>query len=169
MSTANSTLTDRFGRLTELRQRLLFVIGALVVYRIGAHIPIPGVDPKALAAMFAQQGGSILDMVNMFSGGALKRLSIFALGIMPYISASIIMQLMAGVIPKLEQIKKEGESGRRKINQYTRYGTVFLATFQAIGVGLALQNQSASGVPVVISPDHFIFITTVSLVYGTIF
>lgn len=170
MSTANSTLTDRFGRLTELRQRLLFVIGALVVYRIGAHIPIPGVDPKALAAMFAQQGGSILDMVNMFSGGALKRLSIFALGIMPYISASIIMQLMAGVIPKLEQIKKEGESGRRKINQYTRYGTVFLATFQAIGVGLALQNQSASGVPVVISPGiHFIFITAVSLVCGTIF
>jgi preprotein translocase subunit SecY len=149
---------------------LLFVIGALVVYRIGAHVPIPGVDPKALAAMFAQQGGSILDMVNMFSGGALKRLSIFALGIMPYISASIIMQLMAGVIPKLEQIKKEGESGRRKINQYTRYGTVFLATFQAIGVGLALQNQSASGVPVVISPGiHFIFITAVSLVCGTIF
>ncbi len=170
MSTATSTLTDRFGRLTELRQRLLFVIGALVVYRIGAHIPIPGVDPKALAAMFAQQGGSILDMVNMFSGGALKRLSIFALGIMPYISASIIMQLMAGVIPKLEQIKKEGESGRRKINQYTRYGTVFLATFQAIGVGLALQNQSASGVPVVISPGlHFLFITAVSLVCGTVF
>lgn len=170
MSTANSTLSDRFGRLTELRQRLLFVIGALVVYRIGAHIPIPGVDPKALAAMFAQQGGSILDMVNMFSGGSLKRLSIFALGIMPYISASIIMQLMAGVIPKLEQIKKEGESGRKKINQYTRYGTVFLATFQAIGVGLALQNQSASGVPVVISPGiHFLFITAASLVCGTVF
>ncbi|WP_434114129.1 preprotein translocase subunit SecY [Methylocaldum sp. GT1TLB] len=170
MSIANSTLSERFGRLTELRQRLLFVIGALVVYRIGAHVPIPGVDPKALAAMFAQQGGSILDMVNMFSGGALKRLSIFALGIMPYISASIIMQLMAGVIPKLEQIKKEGESGRKKINQYTRYGTVFLATFQAIGVGLALQNQSASGVPVVISPGiHFLFITAVSLVCGTVF
>lgn len=170
MSIVNSTLSERFGRLTELRQRLLFVIGALVVYRIGAHVPIPGVDPKALAAMFAQQGGSILDMVNMFSGGALKRLSIFALGIMPYISASIIMQLMAGVIPKLEQIKKEGESGRKKINQYTRYGTVFLATFQAIGVGLALQNQSASGVPVVISPGiHFLFITAVSLVCGTVF
>jgi len=170
VSTANSTLTDKFGRLSELRQRLLFVIGALVVYRIGAHVPIPGVDPKALAAMFAQQGGSILDMVNMFSGGALKRLSIFALGIMPYISASIIMQLMAGVIPKLEQIKKEGESGRKKINQYTRYGTVFLATFQAIGVGLALQNQSASGVPVVISPGiHFLFITAASLVCGTVF
>jgi len=170
VSTANSTLTDRFGRLTELRQRLFFVIGALVVYRVGAHVPIPGVDPKALAAMFAQQGGSILDMVNMFSGGALKRLSIFALGIMPYISASIIMQLMAGVIPKLEQIKKEGEAGRKKINQYTRYGTVFLATFQAIGVGLALQNQSASGVPVVISPGvHFLFITAASLVCGTVF
>jgi preprotein translocase subunit SecY len=149
---------------------LLFVIGALVVFRIGAHIPIPGVDPKALAAMFAQQGGSILDMVNMFSGGSLKRLSIFALGIMPYISASIIMQLMAGVVPKLEQMKKEGESGRKKINQYTRYGTVFLATFQAIGVGLALQNQSAAGVPVVISPGiHFLFITAASLVCGTVF
>ncbi|MGX2041629.1 preprotein translocase subunit SecY [Methylocaldum sp. MU1018] len=170
MSTSTSTLSDRFGRLTELRQRLFFVIGALVVYRIGAHVPIPGVDPKALAAMFSQQGGSILDMVNMFSGGALKRLSIFALGIMPYISASIIMQLMAGVIPKLEQIKKEGESGRKKINQYTRYGTVFLATFQAVGVGLALQNQSASGVPVVISPGiHFLFITAASLVCGTVF
>jgi preprotein translocase subunit SecY len=170
VSTANSTLSDRFGRLTELRQRLLFVIGALVVFRIGAHIPIPGVDPKALAAMFAQQGGSILDMVNMFSGGSLKRLSIFALGIMPYISASIIMQLMAGVVPKLEQMKKEGESGRKKINQYTRYGTVFLATFQAIGVGLALQNQSAAGVPVVISPGiHFLFITAASLVCGTVF
>ena len=170
MSTANNLLGDRFGRLTELRQRLLFVLGALFVYRVGAHIPIPGVDPKALAAMFAQQGGSILDMVNMFSGGALKRLSIFALGIMPYISASIIIQLMTGVIPKLEQIKKEGESGRKKINQYTRYGTVLLATFQAIGVAMALQNQSASGVPVVINPGlHFVFVTAISLVCGTIF
>jgi preprotein translocase subunit SecY len=170
VSTANPSLGDRFGRLAELRQRLLFVLGALFVYRVGAHIPIPGVDPKALAAMFAQQGGSILDMVNMFSGGALKRLSIFALGIMPYISASIIIQLMAGVIPKLEQIKKEGESGRKKINQYTRYGTVLLATFQAVGVGLALQNQSASGMPVVINPGlQFVFVTAVSLLCGTIF
>jgi preprotein translocase subunit SecY len=170
VNTPNSVLSDKFGRLTELRQRLFFVLGALVVYRIGAHIPIPGVDPRALASMFQQQGGNILDMVNMFSGGALKRLSIFALGIMPYISASIILQLMAVVIPKLEQIKKEGESGRKKINQYTRYATVLLASFQATGVALALQNQTASGVPVVIAPGfNFVFITAVSLVSGTIF
>ena len=170
MNTTASTLSDKFGRLVELRQRLVFVIGALIVYRIGAHIPIPGIDPKALESMFQQQGGSILDMANMFSGGALKRLSIFALGIMPYISASIIMQLMAVVIPTLEQIKKEGESGRKKINQYTRYATVGLASFQATGVALALQNQTASGVPVVMSPGwHFVFITAVSLVSGTLF
>ncbi|WP_348759936.1 preprotein translocase subunit SecY [Candidatus Methylocalor cossyra] len=148
----------------------MFVLGALFVYRIGAHIPIPGIDPKALATMFANQGGSILDMVNMFSGGALKRLSIFALGIMPYISASIIIQLMTGVIPKLEAMKKEGESGRKKLNQYTRYGTVALATFQAVGVGLALQNQSAGGPSVVLHPGpQFILITAISLVCGTIF
>lgn len=169
MTAASSALADKFGRLGELRQRLLFVLGALFVYRVGAHIPIPGIDPKALASMFADKGG-ILDMVNMFSGGALKRLSIFALGIMPYISASIILQLMAGVIPKLEQIKKEGESGRKKINQYTRYATIFLATFQAIGIGLALQNQSAAGSPVVLSPGfQFVFVCTISLVCGTIF
>ncbi|QFY43642.1 preprotein translocase subunit SecY [Candidatus Methylospira mobilis] len=170
MNTATSPLSDKFGKLTELRQRLLFVLGALVVYRVGAHIPVPGVDPRALASMFQQQGGSILDMVNMFSGGALKRLSIFALGIMPYISASIILQLMTVVIPTLEQIKKEGESGRKRINQYTRYATVVLASFQAVGVGMALQGQSASGVPVVIVPGwQFVFITAVSLVSGTMF
>ena len=169
MSAAGSALSERFGRLTELRQRLLFVLGALFVYRVGAHIPIPGIDPKALATMFADKGG-ILDMVNMFSGGALKRLSIFALGIMPYISASIILQLMAGVIPRLEQIKKEGESGRKKINQYTRYATVFLASFQAVGIALALQNQSAGGMPVVINPGfQFVFVCAVSLVCGTVF
>jgi len=166
---ATTGLSDQLGKLTELRQRLLFVLGALFVYRVGAHIPIPGVDPKALASLFSQQGG-FLDMVNMFSGGAFKRLSIFALGIMPYISASIIVQLMTVVIPQLEQIKKEGESGRRKLNQYTRYGTVGLATFQAIGVGLALQNQTAAGASVVITPGlHFLFVTVVSLVAGTIF
>lgn len=170
MSSTDGSIGGRFGRLAELRQRLLFVLGALVVYRIGAHVPIPGVDPKALAAMFASQGGSILDMVNMFSGGALKRLSIFALGIMPYISASIIVQLMTGVIPKLEQIKKEGESGRKKINQFTRYGTVALATFQSVGVAFALQNQTAGGMPVVLhSGLSFVFVTAVSLVCGTIF
>ena len=161
--------SDQFGRLGELRQRLLFVIGALFVYRVGAHIPIPGIDPRALASMFADKGG-ILDMVNMFSGGSLKRLSIFALGIMPYISASIILQLMAGVIPQLEQIKKEGESGRKKINQWTRYATVFLASFQAVGIGMALQGQSAGGAPVVINPGfQFVFVCAVSLVCGTVF
>ena len=170
MSTVSSALGDRHGRFSELRHRLLFVLGALFVFRVGAHIPIPGIDPKALAAMFASQGGSILDMVNMFSGGSLKRLSIFALGIMPYISASIIIQLMAGVIPALEQIKKDGETGRKKLNQYTRYSTVFLASFQAVGVGLALQNQSSSGMPVVThAGPQFVFITAISLVCGTVF
>jgi preprotein translocase subunit SecY len=122
------------GGFSELNARLLFVFGAFVVYRIGAHIPVPGIDPKALQVMFEQQSGSILDMFNMFSGGALMRLSLFALGIMPYISASIIMQLMTVVIPAMEQLKKEGESGRKKISQYTRYGTVVLATFQSISI-----------------------------------
>jgi preprotein translocase subunit SecY len=149
---------------------LLFVLGAFVVYRIGAHIPVPGIDPKALAAMFEQQSGSILDMYNMFSGGALMRLSLFALGIMPYISASIIMQLMTVVIPSMEQLKKDGELGRRKISQFTRYGTVVLATFQAIGISLALQNQTAGGLSVVLNPGFsFVAITTVTLVTGTIF
>lgn len=154
----------------ELKSRLLFVLGAFFVYRIGAHIPVPGIDPVALEAMFAQQSGSMLDMFNMFSGGALMRLSIFALGIMPYISASIIMQLMTIVIPTLEQLKKEGESGRRKISQFTRYGTVVLAMFQSIGISVALQNQTAGGVSVVISPGvSFIIVTTLTLVTGTIF
>ncbi|MEN8259371.1 MAG: preprotein translocase subunit SecY [Pseudomonadota bacterium] len=163
-------MAERLGNLAELRQRLMFVLGALFVYRVGAHVPVPGIDSNALALMFEQQGGSILDMFNMFSGGALMRLSIFALGIMPYISASIIMQLMTVVIPKLEQIKKEGESGRKKITQYTRYGTVFLATFQAIGVAVALQSQTAGGLPVVINPGiNFVVVTAVTLVTGTVF
>lgn len=170
MSTPSMAMLGRFGHLAELRQRLLFLLGALVVYRLGTHIPVPGIDPKALALMFEQQSGSILDMFNMFSGGALKRLSIFALGIMPYISASIIVQLLTIVIPKLEQLKKEGESGRRKITQYTRYGTVFLSTFQSIGVAVALQNQTAGGLPVVLNPGpQFVFITAVTLVTGTVF
>jgi preprotein translocase subunit SecY len=163
-------MSNKMGAFTELRSRLLFVLGAFFVYRVGAHIPVPGIDPKALANMFEQQSGTILDMFNMFSGGALMRLSLFALGIMPYISASIIMQLMTVVVPAMEQIKKEGESGRRKISQYTRYGTVVLATFQAIGISMALQNQTAGGLGVVISPGiSFIVITTVTLVTGTIF
>lgn len=159
--------TFRFG---ELKSRLLFVLGAFVVYRVGAHIPVPGIDPKALSIMFEQQSGSILNMFNMFSGGALMRLSLFALGIMPYISASIIMQLMTIVIPTMEQLKKEGESGRRKISQYTRYGTVVLATFQSVGISVALQNQTAGGLAVVIQPGiSFVMITTITLVTGTIF
>ncbi|MCB1722691.1 MAG: preprotein translocase subunit SecY [Chromatiaceae bacterium] len=156
------------GRLTELRQRLLFLLGALVVYRIGTFIPVPGVNPAALAALFEQQQGTILDMFNMFSGGALSRASLFALGIMPYISASIIIQLMSSVIPKLEQLKKEGESGRRKITQYTRYGTLVLGTFQAVGISIALQGQFGQGLVVHTGPS-FVFTSTVSLVTGTMF
>ncbi|MSS75504.1 MAG: preprotein translocase subunit SecY [Methyloglobulus sp.] len=171
MSTPKSALPAyKPGGFSELNARLLFVFGAFVVYRIGAHIPVPGIDPKALQVMFEQQSGSILDMFNMFSGGALMRLSLFALGIMPYISASIIMQLMTVVIPYMEQLKKEGESGRKKISQYTRYGTVVLATFQAIGISLALQNQTAGGLSVVLTPGlSFIVITTITLVTGTVF
>jgi len=170
VSTSRAEMASKMGNFSELRARLLFVLGAFVVYRIGAHIPVPGIDPKALAVMFEQQSGSILDMFNMFSGGALMRLSLFALGIMPYISASIIMQLMTVVVPAMEQIKKEGESGRRKISQYTRYGTVVLATFQAIGISMALQNQTAGGLGVVINPGlSFVVITAITLVTGTIF
>ena len=163
-------MASKMGGFSELKTRLLFVLGAFVVYRVGAHIPVPGIDPKALAIMFEQQSGSILDMFNMFSGGALMRLSLFALGIMPYISASIIMQLMTVIVPAMEQIKKEGESGRRKISQYTRYGTVVLATFQAIGISMALQNQTAGGLGVVINPGtSFVVITAITLVTGTVF
>lgn len=170
MSNSKAQMVNKSGGFSELKARLLFVLGALLVYRVGAHIPVPGIDPKALAVMFEQQSGSILDMFNMFSGGALMRLSLFALGIMPYISASIIMQLMTVVIPSMEQMKKEGESGRRKISQFTRYGTVVLATFQAIGISLALQNQTAGGLSVVLNPGiGFIAITSITLVTGTVF
>jgi preprotein translocase subunit SecY len=158
------------GRLTELRQRLLFLLGALLVYRIGTFIPVPGVNPEALAILFEQHQGSMLDMFNMFSGGALQRASLFALGVMPYISASIIVQLMTSVIPQLEQLKKEGEQGRRKITQYTRYGTVGLATFQAMGISMALQGQSAGGAALVSNSGiGFVFTATVTLVTGTMF
>ncbi len=170
MNTTAAQMQNSSGRFSELRSRLFFVLGAFFVYRIGAHIPVPGVDPEALALMFKQQEGSILDMFNMFSGGALKRLSIFALGIMPYISASIITQLLGVMVPAVERIKKEGEAGRRKITQYTRYATVVLATFQSIGVSIALQSQTAGGLPVVVNPGiHFVFITAVTLVTGTVF
>ena len=170
MSVTKAQMVNKTNDFSELKARLLFVLGAFVVYRIGAHIPVPGIDPRALAAMFEQQGGSILNMFNMFSGGALMRLSLFALGIMPYISASIIMQLMTVVIPSMELMKKEGELGRRKISQYTRYGTVVLAMFQAIGISLALQSQTAGGLSVVLNPGFgFVAITTITLVTGTIF
>ncbi len=152
-------------RFSDLRQRLIFLIGALIVYRIGTFIPVPGIDPIALEQFFEQQDGTILSMFNMFSGGALSRLSIFALGIMPYISASIIMQMASVVVPTLAAIKKEGESGRRKITQYTRYGTVVLASFQSVGASVALQNQG-----VVIAPGpSFVFTAAVTLVTGTLF
>ncbi len=158
------------GKLTELRQRLMFVLGALIVFRIGAHIPVPGIDPAALALLFEQTKGTILDMFNMFSGGALGRLSVFALGVMPYISASIIVQLLSSVWPKLEQLKKEGESGRRKITQYTRQLTLVLATFQATGIAIALQQQSIGNVSVVIDPGPLFMATCiVTLVTGTMF
>jgi len=158
------------GKMTELRQRLLFLLGAIVVFRIGAHIPVPGINTEAMAQLFEQQRGTILDMFNMFSGGALQRLSIFALGIMPYISSSIIMQLMSVVVPSLEQLKKEGNAGRRKITQYTRYLTVALASFQSIGVSIALQNQVVGESSIAIAPGPaFVFTSAVTLVTGTMF
>ncbi len=156
--------------LGDLKNKILFVLGAIIVYRLGTHIPVPSIDPVALAAMFEQQKGTILDMFNMFSGGALERLSIFALGIMPYISAAIIMQLLTVVSPTLEQLKKDGEAGRRKITQYTRQGTVLLATFQGLGVAVALESQNINGMPVVIDPGFLFKLTAVvTLVSGTIF
>jgi len=152
--------------MSDLKARLWFLIGALIVYRIGAHIPVPGIDPQVLADLFRSQQGGILGMFNMFSGGALERFTVLALGIMPYISASIIMQLMTVVSPTLEALKKEGEAGRRKITQYTRYGTVVLATFQAIGISIALESQPG----LVLDPGLMFRLTTViTLVAGTMF
>ncbi len=152
------------GGLTELKQRLLFVLLAIFVYRVGAHIPVPGLDPQRLADVFSQQTGNIIGLFNMFSGNALLKLTVFALGIMPYISSSIIMQLLTVVSPQLEQLKKEGESGRRKISQYTRYGTVVLSFFQAIGMTKWLVSQG-----VALDPGFvFYFTATVTLVTGTL-
>jgi preprotein translocase subunit SecY len=154
------------NKFSDLRKRLVFLLLALIVYRIGAHIPVPGIDPTQLKQLFDSQQGGILGMFNMFSGGALSRFTVFALGIMPYISASIVMQLASVVVPQLEALKKEGEAGRRKITQYTRYGTFFLATFQAIGISVALESQAG----LVIDPGlAFRFTTAVSLVTGTMF
>ena len=163
-------MSENKGNFSELKQRLLFVLGALVVFRIGTFIPVPGIDPNVLSTLFDQQQGSILGVFNMFSGGALGRMSMFALGIMPYISASIIMQLLAVTVPSLEQIKKEGEAGRRKIAMYTRYFTLVLATFQSIGIATALQTQSVGADALVINPGiTFIFTAAITLVTGTMF
>ena len=160
-----------FGNMVEIRQRLMFVLLALVVYRIGAHIPVPGINPAAFAQFFKENSGTVLGMFNMFSGGALKNFSIFALGIMPYISASIIVQLLTTVVPFFEQLKKEGEAGRRKITQYTRYGTVALALFQSIGIAVALGGQEVgNGQTIALNPGMgFIITTVITLVTGTLF
>ena len=163
--TKSAAALGEASRFTELRQRLLFLAGALIVYRVGTFIPVPGIDPQKLAQFFQEQSGTILAMFNMFSGGALERLSIFALGVMPYISASIIVQMAGVVIPQLSQLRKEGESGRRKMTEYTRYGTVGLAFVQSTGAAVALQNQG-----LVIAPGFsFLFTAVVTLVTGTIF
>jgi preprotein translocase subunit SecY len=162
----NATTLAKSGKFGDLRRRLVFLLLALVVYRIGTHIPVPGIDPNEMAKLFQQQGGGILNLFNMFSGGALSRFSVLALGIMPYISASIIMQLMTYVVPSLEAIKKEGESGRRKITQYTRYGTLLLAIFQSLGIAVALEGSAG----LVLNPGMgFRLTAVVSLVSGTLF
>ena len=154
------------GKLGDLKRRLLFLLGALVVYRVGAHIPVPGIDPTVLEQLFRSQQGGILGMFNMFSGGALSRFTIFALGIMPYISASIIMQLASVMSPELEALKKEGEAGRRKITRYTRYGTVLLAVVQALGISIALESQQG----LVLDPGLAFRVTTIlTLTAGTMF
>ena len=165
MATA-STSVGKTGKYGDLKKRLLFLLGALLVFRIGAHIPVPGIDPTKLAELFQSQQGGILGMFNMFSGGALSRFTIFALGIMLYISSSIIMQLMTAVSPQLEALRKEGQSGQRKITQYTRYATVFLALFQATGISIALESQPG----LVMDPGLlFRFTTVTTLVTGTMF
>ncbi|MDR7152772.1 preprotein translocase subunit SecY [Hydrogenophaga palleronii] len=165
MATGPTSLA-KTGKFGDLRRRLVFLLLALVVYRIGSHIPVPGIDPDQLQQLFQGQQGGILNLFNMFSGGALSRFAVFALGIMPYISASIIMQLMTYVVPTFEQLKKEGEAGRRKITQYTRYGTLALAIFQSMGIALALEGQQG----LVIDPGMgFRLTAVVSLVAGTMF
>jgi preprotein translocase subunit SecY len=162
----NAAQLAKSGKFGDLRRRLVFLVLALVVYRIGAHIPVPGIDPAQLEQLFKSQSGGILNLFNMFSGGALSRFTVFALGIMPYISASIIMQLMTYVVPTLEALKKEGEAGRRKITQYTRYGTLFLAIFQSLGIAMALEGSQG----LVLSPGFgFRMTAVVSLVAGTMF
>ena len=171
MAQGNAGGVGGLGKFTELRQRLLFVVGALIVYRIGCFIPVPGVNPDAMLAMMEAQGGGIVDMFNMFSGGALHRFSLFALNVMPYISASIVFQLAVHIFPSLKAMQKEGESGRRKITQYSRIGAVLLAVVQGGSIAVALQNQVApGGMPVVYNPGMgFVLTAVVALTAGTIF
>ena len=168
---AAANLGGGLGKFTELRQRLLFVLGALIVYRIGCYIPVPGVNPQAMLQLMESQKGTIVDMFNMFSGGALQRFSLFALNVVPYISASIVVQLMTQILPSWKAMSKEGESGRRKITQYSRMGAVGLAIFQAAGIAIALQGSGASnGIQVVYNPGPgFIMTAVVSLTAGTMF
>ncbi len=165
MAKATSSAAGLGQGLSELKSRLWYVFIAIVIYRVGAHIPVPGINPDRLAALFEQNQGTILSLFNMFSGGALERMSIFALGIMPYISASIIMQLLTSVMPQLEQLKKEGEAGRRKISQYTRYGTVVLATIQALGMSVGLASQGITFA----SDFGFYFVAVATFVCGAVF
>src|ERR1700723_3034640 len=169
---ANSALTNpgsffaQAGRLTDIRSRLLFLLGALIVYRVGTFIPVPGINPDAVARYFNDQSNTILGIVNSFSGGALQRLSIFAMGVMPYISASIIIQMLSMVVPSLMEARKEGESGRRRITQLTRYGTVGLALFQSFGAAVALQN---GGMTLAKGPLEWLIPATITMTTGTMF
>src|SRR6201997_2288585 len=159
-----------FSKATELKSRIWFTLGALVIYRLGTYIPIPGIDPGILQEVFSRNAGGILGMFDMFSGGALGRMTIFALNIMPYISASIIIQLLTAVSPTLEALKKEGESGRKKLNQYTRFGTVLLAAVQSYGIAVGLEGMRAGAQSAVIDPGLFFrLVTMVTLTSGTVF
>lgn len=169
MAAAKGNALGKLGKLTELRQRIFFVIGALVVFRLGSFIPVPGVNPEAMTSLVS--GNGLMDMFNMFSGGALARFSVFALGVIPYISASIVFQMMGAVVPSLQSLRKEGEAGKRKMTMYTRYATVALAAFQSFGIAMALQGQvAAGGAPVVYTPGFgFIMSSVVGLTAGTMF
>jgi preprotein translocase subunit SecY len=169
VAAAKGNALGKLGKLTELRQRIFFVIGALVVFRLGSFIPVPGVNPAAMTSLV--NGNGLMDMFNMFSGGALERFSVFALGVIPYISASIVIQMMGSVVPSLQALRKEGESGKRKMTMYTRFGTVGLALFQSFGIAVALQKQvAAGGAPVVYHPGFgFIMASVIGLTAGTMF
>ncbi|CAM5266226.1 MAG: preprotein translocase subunit SecY [Rhodanobacter sp.] len=169
MAVAKGNALGKLGKLTELRQRILFVVGALMVFRLGSFIPVPGVNPEAMTNLV--NGNGLMDMFNMFSGGALERFSVFALGVIPYISASIVFQMMGAVVPSLQALRKEGEAGKRKMTAYTRYATVLLAAFQSFGIAVALQGQvAAGGAPVVYTPGFgFVFSSVVGLTAGTMF